>query len=87
MKQWNPRYVAYAKAHGRTPEEMSAHDEEAWPGGRACGFILWMSAQWSRWHAERGLKRHRHILSEQDQLSFDESIGATPEPSDLGSAT
>ena len=45
MKDWNPKYVAYAKAHGKTPDEMMAHDEAAWPGGVMCGFILWMSKQ------------------------------------------
>jgi hypothetical protein len=43
MKRWNPRYLAYCKAHGKTPEQMLAHDEDAWPGGVMCGFILWMS--------------------------------------------
>lgn len=33
MSEWNPRYVAYARAHGKTPKTMLAHDEEAWPGG------------------------------------------------------
>jgi len=41
----NPRYVSYAKAHGKTPEDMKEHDVTAWPGGSACGFILWMSKQ------------------------------------------
>ncbi len=41
--KWNPRYVAYAKAHNRTPEAMRDHDREAWPGGCAAGFILWFS--------------------------------------------
>lgn len=40
---WNPRYVAYAASQGRTPEAMQAHDEQAWPGGRMAGFILWIS--------------------------------------------
>lgn len=39
----NPRFVAYAKAHGKTADEMLEHDREAWPGGCMCGFILWMS--------------------------------------------
>jgi hypothetical protein len=52
---WNPRYVAYAKAHGRTPEEMRAHDENAWPGGRMCGFMLWNSARWREWKKANGV--------------------------------
>ena len=41
----NPRYAAYAQAHGRTPDEMMEHDRSAWPGGCMCGFIVWMSEQ------------------------------------------
>lgn len=41
--KWNPRFVAYAKAHGKTPSGMLKHDEEAWPGGIMCGFVLWIA--------------------------------------------
>lgn len=40
---WNPRYLAYCRAHGKTPEKMLEHDEERFPGGCMCGFILWSS--------------------------------------------
>ena len=41
----NPRYIQYARQHGKTPEEMLAHDRKAWPGGSMCGFILWTRAR------------------------------------------
>jgi hypothetical protein len=40
----NPRYLAFAAAHGKTPKAMLEHDREHWPGGVMCGFLLWMSA-------------------------------------------
>lgn len=42
-EEWNPIYVAYAKAHGRSPEAMLAHDRERWPGGAMAGFMIWNS--------------------------------------------
>ena len=45
---WNPRFVAYAEAHGRTPEAQLAHDEQAWPGGKMAGYTLWLTKQWDR---------------------------------------
>jgi len=45
MSQWNPRFVAYAKAHGRTPEEQAKQDEKDWPGGCMVGFSQWIQAR------------------------------------------
>lgn len=51
---WSREYLAYARAHGREPDEQAEHDDAAWPGGRACGFMLWVSAR-LRAAAEQGL--------------------------------
>ena len=38
----NPRYLAYCKTHGLTPEEMKEKDANRFPGGSMTGFILWI---------------------------------------------
>lgn len=43
----NPRYIQYAKAYGRTPEEQIAYDEEDWPGGSNIGFSLFIRTAWN----------------------------------------
>jgi hypothetical protein len=40
---WNPRFVAYAKSNGNTPERQLEVDKEAWPGGCMVGFTSWIS--------------------------------------------
>jgi hypothetical protein len=40
-REWNPRYLAYSAAQGRTPQAQMDHDRKAWPGGFMCGFLLW----------------------------------------------
>jgi len=55
-KNLNPRYVSYAKAHGKTPEKMLEHDKKKYPGGSMCGFILWMAVKHRKCATE-----HKHI--------------------------
>ena len=68
------RAEAYAKTHGKEPAEMMAHDTERWPGGKMCGFMLWISDRWNQWHKARGLRRHEHVLSVADYASFDAGL-------------
>ena len=42
---WNPRYLAYCKDQGNTPEEQLRIDEEAYPEAKMSGFILWVTAR------------------------------------------
>jgi hypothetical protein len=39
---FQPYFVAYANAHGRTPEAQLEHDKAQFPGGCMCVFILWI---------------------------------------------
>jgi len=74
---WNPRYVAYATAHNRSPEAMLEHDE-AWPGGQMAGFMLWVNTHWIAWRKLRGL--HRDFpLSVADYADFDSWIKDAPD--------
>jgi hypothetical protein len=43
--EFNPRYVSYARAHGRSPEDQSAHDRAEYPGAQMTGFIIWISGE------------------------------------------
>ena len=44
---YNPRYVAYARSHGHTPDAMLETDNREWPGGCMTGFMLWLGARWT----------------------------------------
>ncbi len=45
-REWNPRYLVYARVHGHPdPDEMLAVDTKKYPGGKMCGFILWIDAK------------------------------------------
>lgn len=55
--QWNPRYVAYARAHHvDVPAEMLRRDQVAWPGGCMTGFILWLNERWREWDKLVGIR-------------------------------
>ena len=57
MSDYQPRYIAYAQAHGKTPEEMLAKDGDLWPGGKMTGYITWINERWAEW--DRGHAQNR----------------------------
>jgi len=71
-QKWNPRYIAYAKDSGYTPEEMLEVDHDRWPGGVMTGFILWIRDEWDMWIRENypGHRRSSLVLSAKDHKDF-----------------
>lgn len=43
--EWNPRFAAYAKAQGRTPDDQLAHDKAELPGACMFPFVEWNRAR------------------------------------------
>ena len=65
----NPRYVAYAKAHGAPdPDAMLARDRERYPGACMAGFIVWLGYRWAEWLKTTGKRRP---LTNEDHAAFD----------------
>jgi hypothetical protein len=69
----NPRYIAYAAAHGETPDGMLEADRLSWPGGSMAGFTIWIDGKWREWCALNF--RSRSALTEADHAAFDEWLG------------
>jgi len=67
---WNPRYLLYARSLGLGPEAARRHGRVHYPGGCACGFILWIDRMWSEWRKMRGLGRH-DVIDDEDHADFD----------------
>jgi hypothetical protein len=66
----NPRYLAYCKYHGRSVEQQRSHDANEYPGGKMCGFILWVDE-----HIRAFFNQHpecfynQHLLRDQDTFT------------------
>lgn len=67
---YQPRYLAYCAAHSTEPDAMLAADDERWPGGRMCGFILWIASKWNEWYVAIGKKPA--VLGPEEHRQFDE---------------
>jgi hypothetical protein len=51
MSGENPRYVAYARAHGRSTAAQLEQDRKDWPGGSMVGFTLWNTGRLRQFNA------------------------------------
>jgi hypothetical protein len=69
IQRWNPYYVAYAREHGKTCDEMLAFDKERAPGGHMGPYIRWNGERWREWRKLRGLHRDT-FLSKSQQADF-----------------
>lgn len=78
MRKYNPRYTAYARFHGKTEEEMLAHDKARFPGACMVEFMLWIQNKWREWKKENNLS-NQHILSKKNHKKFDEWLFTKPE--------
>lgn len=48
VNEYNSRYLLYCKAHGNDwdPSRQLEEDSMKWPGGKMCGFMLWIQEKW-----------------------------------------
>ena len=61
---WNPRYVAYAKSKGNSPEKQLEEDKEY-----MAEFMIWINSKWDEWHKAIGKRKEFHTL--EDHAAFD----------------
>jgi len=71
MTAWNPRYVAFARANGRTPEEQNAVDVA---GTHKLEFILWIGRKWQEFAESHGC-RVSYWLRIWDHNEFNKWLG------------
>lgn len=83
-EEWNPRYVQYARVHGRSPEEMLEYDTGRFPGGKMCGYINWINARWNEYTSRE--KVERPVVSPGHHSAFDQWLSELPEASERSTA-
>jgi hypothetical protein len=57
VTEYNPYYIAYAKAHGMTPDEISARDKQE--RGDMISYMEWIQGRWQEWAEQHGIKEIR----------------------------
>ena len=73
MTNFQPRYIYYSKSQGNTPENQLIIDEKKYPGGKMCGFILYINEKlhsFYKEHKEYFIDRHTLV----DQKAFTEYL-------------
>lgn len=76
---WQPRFVIYARHHGKTPEEMLAYDAERFPGGKMYGYTSWVTTRWQEWDRLKNNGKN-HVRSAEEYAAFDLWLAALPTP-------
>jgi len=76
---FQPRFVAYAKAHGKEPQDQLDFDRDEYPSACMMGFILWIGSKWEEFAILKGCKgdyRNSELLVRDEfQKEFDAWIG------------
>lgn len=70
-KEYTSRYVAYSTINGNEPDKQMEIDTIEYPGGKMCGFTLWIQKAWRIWKAEKKLP-FDYPPCDKDQIEFDE---------------
>ncbi len=65
-REFQPYYVAYAIAHGMTPQQMLDVEREA---GHCAGFMSWVQRRWRAWEKANN-RPERCPKSPADHASF-----------------
>lgn len=66
--EYQPRFVAYAKAQGLTCGEVLARDRKA--GAVMMPFMLWIQCAWAEWRRQFNIAKDA-ILSNEHHREFD----------------
>lgn len=83
---WQPRFVIYARHHGKTSEEMLAYDAERFPGGKMYGYNCWVMARWAEW--DRLKKQSKdHVRGAEEYAAFDVWLAGLPVSASLAIAS
>lgn len=65
----NSLYQVYCRENGNDETRQLELDEQRWPGGKMCGYMMWCGEKWSQWRTLKGFSRDR-VLSEAERDEF-----------------